>query len=142
MPRIKLSLPDKIHFTSEVSIRITDLNYGNHLANDKILSLCHQARVELLSHFNYDEFNIEGIGIIMSDAAIQFITEGKFGMHLLIDTTISELTSMGFSIYYHLKDKATDKTIAKAKTGMVFFNYQTHKVSKIPEAFQNQFDEV
>jgi len=139
MARIKIALPQTIHFTAVLPIRITDLNYGKHLANDKVLSLCHEARVQLLANYQYDEFNIEGIGIIMAEATIQFVKEGKFGMTLKIETTIADLSAMGFSIYYHLKDKESEKTIAKAKTGMVFYDYEQSKIAKTPAAFETKF---
>ncbi|RMF54479.1 MAG: thioesterase, partial [Calditrichaeota bacterium] len=43
MARLKLTLPEKFHFTTELSIRISDVNYANHLGNDAVLSLIHEA---------------------------------------------------------------------------------------------------
>ncbi|MCU0364969.1 MAG: hypothetical protein MUE93_04775 [Ignavibacteriaceae bacterium] len=39
MPRIKIETPDKFIFSTEIPIRITDINYGGHLGNDSLLSI-------------------------------------------------------------------------------------------------------
>ena len=39
MARMTLALPARFPFTTEIEVRITDLNYGRHLGNDALLSL-------------------------------------------------------------------------------------------------------
>jgi acyl-CoA thioester hydrolase len=39
MARVKLDLPDNFTFTTEMPIRLTDLNYGNHLGNAQLLGM-------------------------------------------------------------------------------------------------------
>ena len=64
MARIKLHMPETYLFSTNIDVRITDLNYGNHLANDSLLSIIHEARVRFLNHFGYTELDIEGIGLV------------------------------------------------------------------------------
>jgi hypothetical protein len=45
MPRLKLELPAGFPFRTTLTVRVTDLNYGNHLGNDALLGLLHEARV-------------------------------------------------------------------------------------------------
>ena len=37
MPRIKLELHEILIYSTEIPVRITDINYGGHLGNDSIL---------------------------------------------------------------------------------------------------------
>ena len=60
MPRIKIELPEIFIFKTEISIRITDINYGGHLGNDSLLSIIHEARVRFLKHLDYSESDVEG----------------------------------------------------------------------------------
>ncbi len=62
MARVKLDLPDAFEFTTEIQVRIGDINYGGHLGNDTVLSLIHEARVRFLQKYNFREANIGGIG--------------------------------------------------------------------------------
>ncbi len=38
MNRIKLTMPASYSFSTEIAIRITDLNYGGHVGNDSFLT--------------------------------------------------------------------------------------------------------
>lgn len=55
MARLKLILPESFLFSTTIAVRITDLNYGNHLANDKVLSILHEARMQFFQHYGYSE---------------------------------------------------------------------------------------
>ena len=68
----------------EIPIRITDLNYGGHVGNDTILSLLHGARVQFLAHHGFKELEAAGVGLIMSDVAIEFKNELFYGDTLII----------------------------------------------------------
>ena len=100
MARIQINFPEKNIFATEIKIRITDLNYGGHLGNDTMLSLLHEARVRFLKHFNYSEMDVEGVGIIMADAAIQFKTEAFYGERLKIEIAADEFTRVAFDLFY------------------------------------------
>ena len=51
MARIKLDLPERFPFSTELRVRITDVNYGGHMGNDSLLGLLHEARVRFLEHY-------------------------------------------------------------------------------------------
>jgi acyl-CoA thioesterase FadM len=70
MERIKINLPEAFSFSTNIPVRITDLNYGGHVGNDAFLSLLHEARMQFLQQFGYSEMNVEGVGLIMSDVGI------------------------------------------------------------------------
>lgn len=69
---MKLELPNRFQFTTDLNVRIGDINYGGHLGNDAMLSLIHEARVQFLKRLRYAEHNIEGVGIIMADAVVVY----------------------------------------------------------------------
>jgi acyl-CoA thioester hydrolase len=50
MPRVKLKPLDHYPFSTDITVRTTDLNYGGHLGNDRLLSLIHEARVAFLKY--------------------------------------------------------------------------------------------
>ncbi len=136
MARIKINLPGHFPFQTIMDIRITDLNYGGHVGNDIILSLIHEARCRFLKSFGYSEQNLEGIGIIMTDAAIEYKAELFYGDAVLINVCAGEFTKVSFDIFYKLeKQLAKDEyiTVAHAKTGIVGYDYNLKKVVTIPE---------
>ncbi|MEK6565270.1 MAG: thioesterase family protein [Bacteroidota bacterium] len=136
MPRAKLDLPSKFHFSTEIPLRIGDVNYNNHLGNDTVLSLIHEARVRFWNKHGYTELNIEGVGTIMSDAVIVYKSEAFYGDVLTIDVAVADLQRVGFDFVYLLTNKKSGKEVARAKTGIVFFDYDKRKIADMPEKFR------
>ena len=135
MNRIKINLPESFRFKTEIPLRITDINYGGHLGNDKVLSLIQEARVRFLKELGYSEMNVEGYGIIMIDAAIQYRSEGFYGDVILIEVEAGDFDKLGFDLFYRLSNKETGKEIALAKTGIAIFDYRKRKIVPVPEKF-------
>lgn len=135
MARIKIEISGKIIGTFIIPIRIADINYGNHVGNDAFVSIIHEARMQWLKQYDYTELKIEGIGLIMSDLAIEFKSESFYGDLVEVKLGAGELTRVGFELYYQLFAKRNDETIllANAKTGMVCYDYDAKKVTAIPE---------
>ena len=136
MARVKIELPEKFILKTEIVIRVSDLNYGAHLGNDSILSICHEARLRFLKYFGFSELDIEGSGIIMTDAAIQYKAEGFYGDKLIIEIGVMDFTKKGCDFVYRLTNKETQKVIALVKTGLVFYDYKNKKVVSIPPGFK------
>ncbi len=137
MARIKIDMPDNYSFSTDMPVRISDINYGGHLGNDAVLSMIHEARVRYLASFNYTEMNVEGLGIIMTDSAIVYKAESFHGEQIQIDIAVGDFNKYGCDIYYLLTNKQTAVEIAHAKTGIVFFDYEVRKVTGIPQTFQD-----
>ena len=138
MPRIKLTLPTKIKFTTTIPVRITDINYGNHVGNDSLVSIIHEARVKWLVAASYTELNVAGASLIMADLAVEYKGESFYGDVLTINIFIGEISSVGFEIFYEITTTRNDENIliAKAKTGLVCYDYTARKVAAIPSEFE------
>jgi acyl-CoA thioester hydrolase len=135
MSRIKIPVPDKFAFSCAIPIRITDLNYGEHVGNDTILSIIHEARVQYLKSMGYSEMKFAGVGMIMADAAIEFRNEIFYGDVVVVSVSAGEITKVGFELTYKMETKRDDKmvSVAAAKTGMVCYDYEKKKIVAIPE---------
>ena len=140
MARIKIELPEKFIFKTEIPIRITDINYGGHLGNDSLLSIVHEARVRFLNHLNYSESNVDGVGIIMIDSAIQYKSEGFYGDEIVIEVSVNDFSSIGCDFVFRLKNKKSSKVIALAKTGIIFFDYNKRKTAPLPPKFKEMVE--
>lgn len=139
MARIKIEMPDHFIFSTELPIRISDINYGGHLSNDRILSLVHEARVQFLKSYQYSELDVEGRGLIMTDSATIYKAEGFHGDRLQVDIAVNEFNKYGCDFFYLLSNKDSAVEIAHVKTGFVFFDYDERKVVRVPEGFKNRF---
>ena len=137
MARLKLILPESFLFSTTIAVRITDLNYGNHLANDKVLSILHEARMQFFQHYGYSELDFAGVSVIMGDVAIEYKNQAFYGDQLLIEISVQDFSRVSFDIVYKISTK--DKLIAKAKTGIVTFDYKNNKVVEVPEKIKDIF---
>jgi acyl-CoA thioester hydrolase len=137
MARVKLEIPEHKIFTTDIPVRITDINYGNHVGNDALVSIVHEARMQWLSINNYTELNIGGAALIMADLAVEYKAESFYGDTLNVTISIGEITKISFEIFYEITTIRNDKKIliANAKTGMVCFDYDAKKVTSVPEIF-------
>lgn len=133
MPRIKLKPLNKYPFTSELAVRITDLNYGGHLGNDRLLALVHEARVAFLAHYGFSEINCGGVSLILADTAVVYQGEAFAGDRLLFDVAAGEPSKKGFRIFYRVTRKEDNAPIALVENGMVCFDYHSRKIQALPE---------
>ena len=132
MPRVKVSLPASFGFAITLPVRITDLNYGAHLGNDALLSLLHEARVQFLAHLGTAEFDpATKLGFIMADVAIEYKGEAFYGDVLTFSLAANDLNKYGFDLVYLVENQG-GREVARAKTGMLCFDYNTRKLRALP----------
>jgi len=137
MPKVFIQFPEKVLFSTEMTVRINDINYGGHLSNDSILTFAHEARIRFLNHFGFTEFDIGGAGIIMIDAAVRYLSEGFLGNVIRIEVMARMDDQAGFDLYYRMHNNTTGKDLAHVKTGQLAFDYEKKKVRKVPATFRN-----
>lgn len=139
MAKVRINLPDSYAFETKIPVRITDLNYGGHVGNDVFLSLLHEIRVQFLSSYGFSEMDIDGVATIMSDASISYKGEVFYGSTIRARVAVTELSTMSCELLYLLLDGESGKEVARAKTGMVFFDYDKRQIAYIPETFRQLF---
>ena len=139
MARVKIELPQKFVFKTQISLRISDINYGGHLGHDSVLSLTHEARVRLFKEHGFTELDVFGPGIIISDVAIQYKSEGFYGHTVVVEIAVCDYVKYGCDLVYKLSNSETGEDIAYVKTGIVFMHYEKREVAPVPERFKELF---
>jgi acyl-CoA thioester hydrolase len=136
MSRIEIQLPEKFQFTTEIAVQVSDLNYGNHVGNDRILTLMQEARTLFYRSMGFEsEVNLEGpVGQIVTDAMIVYKAESFLGDTLLIGIATENFNKYGFDFYYRISNKLSGKEVAVGKTGIVGFDYAKRKIASIPQS--------
>lgn len=134
MNRVKVALPDAFPFSTEAPVRAAHLNYGGHLGYDALLGLLHAARQQFLQAQDFPaEFAADTkLGLIMVDVAVEYKNEAFEGDVLQIDVAATEPNKYGFDVVYYVY--TSGKEVARAKTGMLCFDYNTRKLRLLPES--------
>ena len=136
MTRIKVELPDNFIFSTEMEVRISDLNYGGHLGHDTLLTMMHEARVRFLNKHGFTELDIDGAGIIVSEAVINYKSQAQYGEVLKMEMAIVDIFKKGCSFIYKVTEKISGREVARAKIGVVFFDYKNRKILSLPQKFK------
>lgn len=135
MTRLQLQLPNRFLFETTLNVRVSDLNYGNHVGNDRMLLFFQEARVAFYrSKGITDELHLEGtVGQIVTDAMVIYKSEAFLGDALKIELGITDPNKYGFDFVYRVTNNETGNEVARGKTGIVCFDYARRKVVAVPE---------
>jgi acyl-CoA thioesterase FadM len=133
--RVKLVLPEAFTFETVLDVRVTEINYGNHVGNDSMVSLLHEARLRFLRSMGFSEFNIGGLGLMVTDLMVEFKSESFVGENLKFEVGINDFNKYGCDFIYRVTCADEGRLVTVAKTGIVFFDYDERKIAKIPKKF-------
>ena len=134
MPRIDLQPLPAYPFRCDLRVRTTDLNYGGHLGNDRLLALVHEARVAFLAAHGLSELDCDGVSLIMGDAAVVYQGEGFAGDVLRIEVAAGEPSRCGFRLFHRITRPRDGAAVALVESGMVCFDYATRRIRPLPAA--------
>ena len=136
MPRVRLRPFRYYLYCEEFVVRITDLNYGGHLGNDRMLSLIHEARAGFLKSHGFTEMDCGGVSLILGDAVLVYQGEAFAGDRLRFEVAAGEPGRSGFRLFYRVTRSPDGRAIALAETGMACFDYKTRKLVPLPPAVE------
>ena len=137
MVRMTLELPKQFLFATDIAVRISDINYNNHLGHDSIIELIHEARVRFLNAYGFTELDIDGFGLVMTDLVVIYKAEVFYGEILTIEVTIQDFTKYGCDFIYRITNKETGAEVARAKTGVLIYDYAKREVVTVPKSFRS-----
>ncbi len=136
MARFRLNPPERVVFTTNLDVRVTDLNYGEHLGHMELIGLLHQARVEFLGAHGMTEINVEGRMLMVVDLAVSYRSEAFVGQTLVVDIGLALEGSRGLQFVYGVREVSAGTIVALARTGVVFADPQSRCVVQVPQAFR------
>lgn len=138
MARIQIELPEHFPFSTEIPLLLSHINYGNHLDNALLLTVVTEARARFFISMGYTELNVEGVGIVVADAALQYKSEAFHREVMVVDMAAADFGKYGCDLLWKMSDKASGREVARGKTGIVFLDYATKKIAPVPEGFRRQ----
>ena len=131
---MKIELPQDWKYSFEIQVRATDLNYGNHLANQNFLAFAQEARIAYYLEYGLTEMDFGGVSLIQADAAVVYKKEGFLHDHIRIDLSAVQSGNSSFNIFYRFVHQDKGHELAHLRTAMVCYNYDLGKPVAIPES--------
>ncbi len=125
MESFQLSIP--------LTVRVSDLNYGNHVGYQNFFSYFQEARIAYLAQFGYSEMDIEGYGMIVGEANCKYKRELFLNDRIRIACRIKEIKSKLFVMQYRITMDGA--ACAEGFTKNLCYDYQAKSVVRLPDAF-------
>lgn len=120
-----------------MDVRISDINYGGHVGNDRYLLFFHEARLRYLQNLHLSERDIgRSISLIMLEAHVDYKSQAMVGDVLDIAVRIEELSRVRFTMRYEIRNKDSEELVSHGYTVLAGYDYQKNKVSKLPTSFK------
>jgi acyl-CoA thioester hydrolase len=141
MARIQINLPSEFSFSTEIPVRMSDINRGNHLGHVAMLGILEEARTRYLTSLGFDlEGGLnQGTGYLVTDAAIIYKKQARYGQTLKIEMVAADFQEKSFDLMYKILEAPSGAEIARAKTGHVLYNFQMQKMVPITPEFKKKF---
>lgn len=136
MSRRSIALPDRFHFSTEYIVLYSDVNVANHLAADRIPSIAIEAQLRFVIALGYEEATaFEEAGLIMAHSEISYISETHYGDQLRVDVAAVNFTAKSFDLTFRLFNLTKNIETARLCNTMLFFDYDSKSVCKVPAGF-------
>lgn len=135
MSRVKVEKPEQFLFSMERGVGISELNYAKHLDSMAMLAILHEARLQFLANLGFTEGNIFGLGMVVTDMAVDFRSESFASDKLVIEVGLGEFNKYGLDLCFQVTNAALDTVVCRAKIGVVFFDFDKHQIAAVPGAF-------
>jgi len=137
MQRVKIDAPEQFIYSMERTVGISDVNYARHMDSVSMIKVIHEARLQFLASLGFTEANVYGLGIVVTDLAIDFRSESFANDLLIVDVGVSKFNKYGFDIGFQVTNSALEAVVCNAKMGVVFFDFDKHKLAEVPRAFKS-----
>ncbi len=122
------------HYQVTLPVDISAINYGGHLAHDRLITLMHEARLRFLKSLGQSEVDFYGTGLISKSLQVDYHKEIFWGAQLNFAIRASVLRGAGFTLNYFITDEADD-LVSEAAITFICFDYQKRKVSRLSKDF-------
>ncbi|MBJ2303708.1 MULTISPECIES: acyl-CoA thioesterase [unclassified Pseudomonas] len=142
MPRLQLELKEEFFcFSTTHRVRMSEINAGNHLGNDTLISLISDARTLFLCDHGMPPEDVANSrsGTLITDLATLYKAPAFFNDQLLIEVGVTDLNKHGGDFIYRITRQRDARVIALAKNGFVFFDFVAAKVVEVPAEFRERF---
>ena len=117
------------------TIKQEDLNYGNHVGNERALLFFQWARESFLRQNNLSETNIgDGNGFIQVEATVQY--KKQLFLDQKIEVRITKIEIKGLKIIFEYEIYSGKDLAIRGTATVLAYNYEEQKIKKIPANFK------
>jgi acyl-CoA thioesterase FadM len=135
--RVEIVFEGPVLFRHELDVRVSDLNYGNHLGHDALVGLLHEARVRFLGRCGLHELDVAGASMVMASLAVRYRAEAHLGERLSVEVAAGDVSSRLVELRYRVRSLDRDRIVADASTVMACLDPATGRVITVPAVLRD-----
>jgi len=140
MTRIEINIPEKVLYETIFTIKAADINFANHMGNERILVFANNVRTDFYKHLELLEGDWEnGHGTIVANHTVKYVSEGFLGDEIICKVGIGALTSCSFDMVMHFVKKESNITLALVRSAVVYFDYKERRIRELPQSYTERF---
>jgi acyl-CoA thioester hydrolase len=127
-------------FTMEIQMRFRDLDAMGHVNNAVYLSYCELARTQLYLKYSFKR-SLHDIDFILAHVDIDYLSAAEWGDRVEVSVWPSKIGESSFTLSYELRDKKSDRLLAKSSSVLVSYDYTKKQTKPIPSEFRKMLEE-
>ncbi len=122
-------------FTIDIQMRFRDIDGMGHVNNAVYLSYVELARTQFYMH-HANKRTLDEIDFILAHVEIDFESQATWGDQIQVAVWPSKIGNSSFTLSYEVKEKRSGRILARAKSVLVSYDYETRKSKPIPDEFR------
>lgn len=128
---------EKVLHSQSLKVRIDDINYGNHLGHDKLVSLLHDARCAWLHSHKLSEIKLgqDGLGWVVANLNVNYRAEAFFADQLTLELGLIKLGNKSVTLAQKVTNQH-EEVLATAEVTLVFYDYHQRQAVAAPTVFK------
>ena len=103
-----------------------------------MVKILHEARLQFLASLGFTEANVYGLGLVVTDLSVDYLSESFADDQLTIDVGVSRFTRHGFDLGIKISNKVLETVVSHGNFGLVFFDFDKHHLARVPSGFEEK----
>lgn len=113
-------------YTSIQKVRIDDVNFGGHLGHDRLITLLHQARVDMFKSLGVSEIDCAGEHMVMRRIEIKYSHQSFLDDELQVEITLDRNRACVI-LNYEVVNLSVNKRAASAVMQMSVISHEDQR---------------
>ena len=123
----KISIPSPFCFKTEMTVQVSDINYGGHVGNERYLLFAQETRMRFLATIGCSEMHFGPFGLALTEAHVEYFHELFHGNTIRISLAIGTLSRASFDCFYLIKLLKNEEEIEVPPSKQAWFVSTTKK---------------
>lgn len=127
-------------FTTEIQMRFRDLDAMGHVNNAVYLTYCELARTQFYLKHRFKR-SLHDIDFILAHVDMDYVSAAEWGDRVEVSMWPSKIGDSSFTLSYELRDKNSNRLLAKSTSVQVAYDYAKKEKKPIPGDFRKMLEE-